>query len=116
MKLQGKTSPTPQPRPLASRRDVATWLGVSLRTLGDYLLEGDFPQPIKGIGSPRWHWDTLESWAIGGGLAAAPRRKRGRPRARARGHQVTYLAGVHHVAALALQSARAALASGRAGR
>lgn len=60
---------------LATAKDVADYLNVSIKTVYGWNYLGTGPKPIKVAGRIRWRWAEVEAWLIdqqqsGGGTAA----------------------------------------------
>jgi excisionase family DNA binding protein len=54
---------TQEPSALLSKREVAVWLGVSLRTLRRWRLEHGYGPPIIRVGRfVRYHRGEVEAW------------------------------------------------------
>lgn len=61
------------PHPLATRAEVAAYLGVAPRTLEMWACRGTGPRFVR-VGRPRYRWSDVEKWLAeqqtGGGDAA----------------------------------------------
>ncbi len=49
------------PEPMLDRKAVATWLGVSLRTLDRLRAAENFPAPFD-VGGPKWNPGDVRAW------------------------------------------------------
>jgi hypothetical protein len=55
-------------QPLLSKRDLASWLGLSLRSLEMMRSSGRLPAPDVVFGRlPRWRVETIKAWLDAGG-------------------------------------------------